>query len=484
MKGKLLKDISAGTIQVIINQGLGLWIFIIISRYLAKPVYGELNWSLAVLTFVTTILSLRLEQIVVRKVAAGENASKILTVFFGHIVFSGLLFYIVLFACNKLFPSFFSQHDLLLVLAISQLLSFFSLPFKQLAAGKEAFGWVAVMSSTANGIRAVWLLCLVLFSTFSITQVLTIYIISSLAELVISMYVVQNCLGVKLNMRWVMKDYFALLNESLPQAGVVFLNACIARADWILLGIFSTQVITAEYSFAYKVFELSPIPMLIMAPVLLSRFSRYFSKKRIDHLKEREVELSFLIRIEMVLATILPLILNLVWTPLMDLLTRHKYGAVNRTTFFILSLSIPFQYLINLFWTIEFAQNHLVRIFRITAITCFIIVAGNLIMIPLMNAQGAALVYLLAMTVECFVYYSHAGSIVRRNVWMPILVCITIALVSGFFVDSLAVNVIVKMMMAVTIYCILLIISKQVQKKDIRLIKQWLFVNDIKSVGE
>src|SRR6202008_209453 len=108
MKGKLLKDISAGTIQVIINQGLGLWIFIIISRYLTKPAYGELNWSLAVLTFVTTILSLRLEQVVVRKVAAGENASKILTVFFGHIVFSGLLFYMVLFACNQLFPAFFN----------------------------------------------------------------------------------------------------------------------------------------------------------------------------------------------------------------------------------------------------------------------------------------------------------------------------------------------------------------------------------------
>jgi len=484
MKGKLLKDISAGTIQVIINQGMGLWIFIIISRYLDKAVYGELNWSLAVLTFVTTILSLRLEQVVVRKVAAGENPSKILTVFFGHIVFSGLLFYIVLFACYQLFPSFFSQHDLLLVLAISQLLSFFSLPFKQLAAGKEAFGWVAVMSSVANGVRAAWLLYLVLFSTFTITQVLTIYIISSLAELLISMYLVQNRLGVKLNMCWVMKDYFVLINESLPQVGVVFLNACIARADWILLGIFSTQVITAEYSFAYKVFELSPVPMLIIAPVLLSRFSRYFSKTGINPLKEREVELNFLIRIEMVLATLLPLILNVVWTPLMDLLTHHKYGAVNQTIFFILSLSIPFQYLINLFWTIEFAQDHLVRIFRITAITCFIIVVGNLVMIPLMNAQGAALVYLLAMIVECFVYYSYADIIARRNIWMPLLVCCGIALLSGFLVDALAVNVVVRMTIAVVIYGSLLIISKQLHKKDIRLIKQWLFSNDIKSTGE
>src|SRR5882724_236590 len=125
MRKKIVKDISASTIQVILNQGLGLLIFILTSRYLTKPVYGEFNWSLAILTFITTILSLRLEQIVVRKVAAGDDPSKMLTLFAGHTLFSGLFFYIVLFTGSVLFPSFFQQHHLLLLLAISQLLSFF-----------------------------------------------------------------------------------------------------------------------------------------------------------------------------------------------------------------------------------------------------------------------------------------------------------------------------------------------------------------------
>jgi O-antigen/teichoic acid export membrane protein len=77
MKRKFLQDISASTIQVVLNQSLGLLIFILTSRYLSKPVYGEFNWSLALLTFATSILSLRLEQIVVRKVAAGTDPSKI-----------------------------------------------------------------------------------------------------------------------------------------------------------------------------------------------------------------------------------------------------------------------------------------------------------------------------------------------------------------------------------------------------------------------
>ena len=130
MSRKLFKDIQASTVQVTINQALGIMIFLVISRYLPKEEYGEFNWSLAILTFVTSILSLRLEQVVVRQVAAGENPSKLLTIFSGHIFFSGVLFYLVLLSGSIFFPAFFRRHDLLLILAISHLLSFFSSPFR------------------------------------------------------------------------------------------------------------------------------------------------------------------------------------------------------------------------------------------------------------------------------------------------------------------------------------------------------------------
>ena len=276
MNKKIIKDISASTAQVILNQVLGLVIFFITSRYLAKTVYGEMNWSLALLTFVTSVLSLRLEQIVVRRVAAGQNPSKLLTLFSGHLIFTGLLFYAVLLAGSVLFPSFFRRHDLLLILAISQLLTFFSSPFKQLANGKENFRFLAIMSSIANIVRSVWLLLVVLFSTLTIQWVLVIYIFSSFAELAICFYLANYRMKTTFSTQHGIKDYFILIRESLPQAGVVILSASIARIDWILLGLFTTAEKTAEYSFAYKVFELSPFPMLIIAPVLLSRFSRFF----------------------------------------------------------------------------------------------------------------------------------------------------------------------------------------------------------------
>ena len=474
MKKKLLNDISVSGAQVIFNQALGLLIFLLISRFLTKPVYGEFNWSLAIFTFVTTILSLRLEQIIVQKVAAGGNPSKMLTLFFGHSIFWGVLFYAILYFASLLFPGFFKQHNLLLLVGISQLISFFSSPFKQLANGKESFNSLALMSSVSNLVKAVGLILLLLFSNLGIRQVLLLYIVSSLAELLICFYLVQFKLKISISTQWSLKDYFALLQESLPQIAVVFLNALIARFDWILLGIFSTTVITAEYSFAYKVFELCPLPMLVLGPVLLSRFSRYFSTRDESSLTDKKTEFSFFIRYAMIAATLLPLILNVIWGPVADVLTNNKYGAVNKTTFLLLSLCIPFQYMINLFWTIQFAQNHLKKILHITIVTSCIIIAGDLVMIPLFNAKGAAVVYLLATAVEFFIYLRTSILLKIKESWQSLVICVCIAGLSGFAVTFIDIPFFLKLFIAVAIYFLLLLVTRQVKKTDWQIVKDWI----------
>jgi len=462
----LIKDISASSAQVILNQFLGLVIFFITSRYLDKAVYGEMNWSLAVLTFVTSILSLRLEQIVVRRVAAQQDASKLLTLFTGHIVFTGTFFYVLLLAGSILFPSFFEKHDLLLVLAISQLLSFFSSPFKQLANGKENFRFLAVMSSVANLIRAIWLLCIVLFSSLTIEAILIIYIASSLAELGICFYLGKYRLKVTFSTKYDLKDYFILVRESLPLAGAVILNASIARIDWILLGIFTSAEKTAEYCFAYKVFELSPFPLLILAPVLLSRLAKFFSSNNESDLLRRKQEISLLIRTEMILATAIPLILNLIWSPFIDNITGNKYGAVNETTFFILSCCLPFLYMNNILWSVHFAQDHLKLILRITFITFFIILAGDLIFIPLYSVKGAALVYFLATIVEYLNYMRSSHLSIIKETWLSPITCLIIASVSGFTAIYVSDSLLIRFAVAMPLFCLLLLATKQLRKPD------------------
>ncbi|MGC4100697.1 lipopolysaccharide biosynthesis protein [Ferruginibacter sp.] len=474
MRKKFLDDVSASSLQVIFNQGLGLLIFLLTSRFLSKPVYGEFNWSLAVMAFVTAVLSLRLEQIVVRKVAAGDDPSKMLSLFLWHSIFGGVFFYAALLIAHIIFPAFFQQHNLLLLLAISQLTSFFTSPFKQLANGQEFFRPLAIMSSVANVIRAVWLLIIVLFNSIDIQQVIIIYIVSALAELLVCFYIVQFRLKVAVKTSWSSKDYFLLLQESLPQIGVVFLNALIARFDWILLGIWCSSVVTAEYSFAYKVFELCPLPMLILGPILLSRFSRYFSNHTETSLTEKKRELGFFIRYAMIAATLLPLMLNVIWGPVADVLTGYKYGAVNKITFLLLSLCIPFQYMINLLWTIQFAQNHLKRILKITVITGIVIVAGDLLMIPLLNAKGAATVYLVATTIEYLVYLRSSILIKIKESWLSVAVCLGIALASGFAVEYLHIPLVMKLLAAVALYLLLLVVTRQVKKNDWKLVREWV----------
>jgi O-antigen/teichoic acid export membrane protein len=470
----IFKDVSSSTLQVILNQILGLFIFLAISRNLEKGEYGELNWSLAILTFSTTILSFRLEQIVVRRVAAGENSSRILTLFSGHIILSGILFYLVLLLANLFSPAFFNSHNLLMILAVSQLLSFFSSPFKQLANGKEEFAILAVMSSLSNVIRAVWILWVILFSALTIQQVLVIYIASSFVELVVCIYLLSYKMDISLNIHWKIAEYQQLIKESMPQIGVVFLNAAIARFDWILLGLFSTSVITAEYSFAYKVYELSPIPMLILAPVLLSRFSKYFSSNSEVKLLERKEELSLLVRFQMIFATLLPLVLNILWVPLIDWLTNGKYGSTNELIFFILSLCVPFLYFINLLWTINFAQNRLGLIFKISSVTCLIIVVGDSFMIPLMQAKGAAIVYLLAIVTECILFFRISILLQIKDIWKPLVYCLLISLFSGALCYFLPFSVPFKLLTGLSVYGFLLILTNMVKRSDLLLIRHFL----------
>jgi O-antigen/teichoic acid export membrane protein len=424
-----------------------------------------------VLGFVTTLLSLRLEQVIVKKIAAGENASGLLTLFSGHIFLSGIFFYLVLLAGNALFPSFFTAHNLLLVLSVSQLLSFFSLPFKQVAAGKQHFGWLAVMSSVANIVRTIWLLWVVLFSMLDIQQVLIIYIVSAFAELLVSVYLSVSRMGTAIRPGKSLRPYLALVSESMPQIGMVFLNACMARIDWILLGFFSTQVITAEYSFAYKVFELSPVPLLIIGPLLLSKFSAYFSMYPKESLRHYRSELHLLIRMEMIMAGFFPMVLNLVWAPLIDALTDHKYGEVNSTSFLLLSLCIPFQYMINLFWSIHFSLSHLAMIFRITAIACLVIIVGDILLIPVLSAQGAALVYLLAMVLEYVLYLVNSSFMDKTDCIIPLLICTSTALASGLAVYFLDMPLMLKLSIAVALYGILLSLTGQIRRTDWSMIR-------------
>ncbi|MDP4262631.1 MAG: oligosaccharide flippase family protein [Bacteroidota bacterium] len=471
MSRKLFKDVSASTFQVIITQVLGMIVFLLTSFYLPKESYGELNWSFAIFTFTNTLLSLRLEQIVVKRSATEKDSSKIMTLFLLHVLSAGTGFYLLLFLLKLIFPSFFTTHSLLLIVGISQLLSFISSPFKLIANGKERFDYLAIMSSTGNLVRVILLVFILLFFHIDIQGVLIIFIISSFIELAVCFFIVTYVMKIPLSPDIHFDDYRTLLKQSLPQIGAAILMAGIGRMDWIFLGLFSTSSTTAEYSFAYRVYELSPFPLLIIAPVILTRFSKYFAANTERSLLKK-TELSLLIRAEMIAATLIPLVLNIIWTPAIDSLTGNKYGKVNQYTFLILSLCIPFQYITNIIWSAHFAQDRLKLIFKITTFTFCIILAGDLLFIPLWGAKGAALVFLTAIIAE-YINYMRSSELSKiKETWQSLFTCLAIAVASGFcgvyFFDTAW----LRLLVVLPLFFLLLLATRQLRIHDITFVLQ------------
>ena len=146
MKKRLIQNLSVNTIQLIINQLLGLGIFYVLSTGLDKNSFGQINLSLAILLAVFNILSFGIDQLVIKKIAAGANIRSLLSIYFFHVIITGFVFYGLLFLGSALFPHTDRLYNILLLIGIGKLMIFFSTPFKQAANGMERFKLLAYMS--------------------------------------------------------------------------------------------------------------------------------------------------------------------------------------------------------------------------------------------------------------------------------------------------------------------------------------------------
>jgi len=472
MKKKFIDDISANTLQVIINQCCGLGIFYVLSTSLDKNDFGEINWSLAVLLTVYGILACGVDQVSVKRVASGDKPKRILSIYLSHVVLWGCLVYGLLLASPLLFSSFFQKHYLLLILAAAKLMIFLSTPFKQLATGLERFRPLLYMSVCSNVVRSILLLLLAGLQQLNLTAIMVIFVVGDFLEFLVCIIVTQLKLKIPVILRWDGKGYSDLLKESLPQLGVAIFTSVIARFDWIFLGLFVSTIVVADYSFAYKVFEMATIPMLIIAPVLIPRFTKIFRPSAITVAEEKTNDLFVLLRMEMMIASLTALVLNILWVPVIDLITNGKYGAVNRYTILILSVSMPFLYLNNFLWTINFAKGRLKMIFYNFALTFCINVVADIILIPIYKAEGAAAGYLLAIIGQSVFYLFRTRLAGLEKSGLAVLICPIAAAAAGFGATYLFSNTLLILFSSVFAFLFLMLITKQLHRNDLPVLRR------------
>jgi O-antigen/teichoic acid export membrane protein len=470
MKRKLLQDLLSNCVRVILSQLFSFAVFFLLAFSFTKDEFGEFNWCLATLLIAFTILSFGIDQLVVKKIAEGKDASSMISIYFFHTLIAGLFFYFFLLILYFTVPLF--NKSILLLLGFGKLILFLSSPFKQLANGLEKFRLLNFMSITSISVKCGGMLILFVAGTLSLENGIIVFVFADVCEFLISFLITKKVLKIPLKFNFKLSGYFQLIRESLPQAGVVVFTSTIARFDWVFLGIFATNLTVAEYSFAYKVFEASSLPLLIIAPLLIPRFSKILHSST-EGEKRLEDNLIKLIRIEMVVACFTALMLNILWLPVVNLITHNKYGSGGSIIIFILSFSIPLLYLNNLLWTVSLVNNKFKMIFKAFLLTFVLAIGFDILLIPIFKGNGAAIAYVIALTGQ-FIFFLKNTSFffpVKKAV-IAIIACTFASVASELFAAHLLQNTLISLLLAVALFIFLLVAAKQIIKQDFYSVKK------------
>jgi O-antigen/teichoic acid export membrane protein len=457
IQNRFFRNVSYNTFQLVINQIFGLAIFYGLSKGLDKNIFGQINWSLAVLLTLFGILTFGIDQVMVKKIASGYNRKSIFTSYLFHVIISGGIFYFFLLLLYSFSPKNISEQTFLLFIGLGKLFIFLSSPFKQLAAGLEKFRQVFLMSITSNIIRGLAVIILLLLHNISVSWVLAIFILGDLSELILCIIIGQPLLQSSFKFHWNKRRQILLIKESLPQTGVVFFTAIMSRFDWILIGLIISSSKLAEYSFAYKIFEVSTLPLLVIAPIMIPLFTRLLNKY--ENLKN----IFFLLEWQIIIASLIALLLNVCWIPVIDIISDGKYGRVNSETIFLLSLSMPLLYFSNYLWTVNFAKGNLKFIFIVMAVSFAINIACCSILIPTLKNEGAAIAYFITVLSQLILYIQKKTLVFPKNRGYFLLLWPFVAVFSGFIAHMYTIHPFSRISIAIGIYLAIVYISKQVR---------------------
>lgn len=401
---KFLKDISASGVQVIVTQLANLIIFYLISKYVSKEDFGFYNWSVAICSTLITICSFGIDLVYVKRIASGIKEKTTIGLHFFHSLLTTSILIVLGIVITNIFPDIVRSKDIFVLILINQSIFYIVNSIRLCLNGYEQYNVLAKVSIITSILRTISIVALLYFGIFTIENIIFLFITNYIIEFIISYKLSHNYLEYYIKPTFEKVEYKSLLKESLPQLGTVIFDSALARLDWIIMGIIATSVKTAEYTFAFKIFEISKLPYLIIAPILLTRFSKLFKDGNLITNDDKK-GLDNLFKVEMFIAFIIPMVAIVIWSDFFDLITDGKYGESTETTYLLLALCIPLQFAINFLWTMAFTQGQLKQILHITIITAIINVILNVILISKYNSNGAAIAFLASSIIQITLYY-------------------------------------------------------------------------------
>lgn len=462
----MIKVLSSG-MQAVAVQVLGSLFFYLISVYISKNDFGIISWMNAICLLLTTFLGFGLEQVVVRRIAASTRSDWAAIAFFAHSVAGFVLTLLLLLLLKNVtgayhyLPWFFAAQGLVYI----------GTPLKQFLNAKERFTPYGIIALISNLGKIIAVCVLLRDGNLYLRSIIMVMIAGGLFELIcLLVYVIGKT---SYSFRFAFKTYAKLLKEASAQYVSVIFDISLSRLDWILLGVLTTNVVLADYSFAYRAFELSRLPMLIIGPLILPRLARLMaSGNQLSPTSSQQIN-SFA-TVEMFFSTMIPLALNVLWAPVIGLLTKGKYGDTNAMQFLLLSACMPLQLFINLLWSVSFSSKKYKQVTTITMVCAVLNMALNLVLIPRLSGLGAAIAFLLTTIVQAALYYNLVGKTTLKVSIKPVLWCMLFYAVIYFFVIRINIGCGFQLLIAMGAYVAAGILSRQVSKQHLVNFKQFL----------
>jgi O-antigen/teichoic acid export membrane protein len=468
VKRNLLKSFFSSGLQAFAVQVLALVFFYVISIYLPKETFGVISWVNALAVMLTMILSFGLDQVVVRRIAASGKTSWPAAAYFIHALVSSMLALMILFVINLLTEE--ERLNYLPWFFIAQSLIYIGSSLKQFLNARQQFAPYGVIAVISNICKVGLSFVMIRQNILSVKTVFIILIACGFLELIGLLFYVLKQTDFKFHFK--VKAYKKLLKEALPQYVSVLFDTSLSRIDWILLGIISTDVIMADYSFAYRAFEVARLPIAIVAPIILARFAKMLSFGKLDEGKEEVVRHIFVL--EMFLAVMIPLVLNIIWSPVVDFISKGKYGSDNAEEFLILSICIPLQFIINLLWTICFASKKYKQSSMVAIYTAVCNLVLNLCLIPLWGGIGAGIAFLISTIIQFLGYYRIAIKSIMKVSILPVVYFLCIGIVSYVLAIKVTENMFLQLLIAFPVYILLSVLLRQVTRKHIDTVKLFI----------
>lgn len=466
VQNKLLNKVFSASVQALAVQFLGVLFFYITSFYLSKNDFGIISWANATAITITSVIGLGLEQIIIRRVASSHTSNWAAAACFMHNAVFSVITIVILTILLFIWGDGSDKMSFLPYFFIIQSFTFIATPLKQFLNAKERFTPYAVIALISNLLKVVLCLTWVFYYKFSIYSVLVIMAVANILELAaLLLYVIKRS-----DFVWKFRfiAYKKLLKEALPQYIAVLFDSSLSRIDWILMGILSTNIATANYSFSYRAFEVLKLPIVVIGTILLPRFSKIMQYG--DGLNKPQVDLvSQIFTIEVCFSVFIFLILNIGWSPWVDFLTNNKYGAVNNVTFMLLSACIPFHFVINLMWIICFASRKYRTVANITMIIAIVNFIANLIFIPLFKERGAAIAFLLSSVLQAVLYFYVIYKHIPIRIGSSLVFLLTAAVLLIALKQS-NLTIAFQLLIAIAVYCAMLFTQKQMRWSKIKMV--------------